>query len=148
MNEASPSSGTFPRGCFTNSFSRWRKPYDYFEYLLNEIPKYMNDTDYSFLEDLLPWSSNLSERIKKQSNLGREYHSLKYKGTNYCAFTYTPYTIYFYCCKKLLMGFIYSSLAEKLSLNCLFDREQLVDLQYSYDYLRRRKIVYFMWLNI
>ena len=92
MNEASPSSGTFPRGCFTNSFSRWRKPYDYFEYLLNEIPKYMNDTDYSFLEDLLPWSSNLSERIKKQSNLGREYYSLKYKGTNYCAFTYTPYT--------------------------------------------------------
>ena len=46
------------------------------------------------------------------------------------------------------MGFIYSSLEEKLSLNCLFDREQLVDLQYSYDYLRRRKIVYFMWLNI
>ena len=30
------------------------KPYDYFEYLLNEIPKHMDDTNGSFLEDLLP----------------------------------------------------------------------------------------------
>ena len=30
------------------------KPYDYFEYLLTEIPKHMDDTDRSFLEDLLP----------------------------------------------------------------------------------------------
>lgn len=41
------------------------KPYDYFEYLLSEIPNHMNHTDYSFLEDLLPWSPNLPERIKK-----------------------------------------------------------------------------------
>lgn len=27
------------------------KPYDYFEYLLEEIPKHMEDTDRSFLED-------------------------------------------------------------------------------------------------
>ncbi|MCM1202985.1 MAG: transposase domain-containing protein [Bacteroidales bacterium] len=32
------------------------KPYDYFEYLLSEIPKHMDDTDFSFLENLLPWS--------------------------------------------------------------------------------------------
>ena len=31
------------------------KQYDYFEYLLTEIQKHMDDTDRSFLEDLLPW---------------------------------------------------------------------------------------------
>ena len=41
------------------------KPYDYFEYLLNEIPKHMDNKDNSFLEDLLPWSANLPERIRK-----------------------------------------------------------------------------------
>ena len=41
------------------------KPYDYFEYLLEEIPKHMDDTDQSFLEDLLPWSDKLPERIRK-----------------------------------------------------------------------------------
>ena len=30
------------------------KPYDYFEYLLTEIPKHMEDHDTSFCEDLLP----------------------------------------------------------------------------------------------
>ncbi len=29
------------------------KPYDYFEYLLTEIPKYLDDIDRSFLDDLL-----------------------------------------------------------------------------------------------
>ena len=41
------------------------KPYDYFEYLLSEIPNHMGEKDNSFLEDLLPWSSNLPERIRK-----------------------------------------------------------------------------------
>lgn len=41
------------------------KPYDYFEYLLSEIPEHMEDTDKSFLEDLLPWSEKLPERIRK-----------------------------------------------------------------------------------
>lgn len=41
------------------------KPYDYFEYLLSEIPNHMDETDHSFLEDLLPWSPNLPERIRK-----------------------------------------------------------------------------------
>lgn len=41
------------------------QPYDYFEYLLTEIPKHMDDIDRSFLEDLLPWSPNLPENCKK-----------------------------------------------------------------------------------
>ena len=41
------------------------KPYDYFEYLLNEIPKHMDETNHLFLEDLMPWSPNLPERIRK-----------------------------------------------------------------------------------
>ena len=41
------------------------KPYDYFEYLLEEIPKHMDETDQSFLDDLLPWSEKLPERIRK-----------------------------------------------------------------------------------
>lgn len=41
------------------------KPFDYVQYLLEEIPKHMNDKDCSFLEDLLPWSEKLPERIRK-----------------------------------------------------------------------------------
>lgn len=41
------------------------RPYEYFEYLLTELPKYMDQTDRSFLEDLLPWSSKLPDRIRK-----------------------------------------------------------------------------------
>ena len=32
------------------------KPYEYLKYLLTEMPKHMDDTDFSFLDDLLPWS--------------------------------------------------------------------------------------------
>jgi transposase len=46
------------------------KPYEYYEYLLTEIPKHMDDTDRSFLENLLPWSPNLPKNIKKKK--GRE----------------------------------------------------------------------------
>lgn len=41
------------------------KPYDYFEYLLTEIPKHLDDTDRSFLNDLLPWSPNLPANCRK-----------------------------------------------------------------------------------
>ena len=41
------------------------KPYDYFVYLLEEIPKHMEDSDRSFLDDLLPWSEKLPKEIKK-----------------------------------------------------------------------------------
>lgn len=42
------------------------KPYDYFVYLLEEIPKHMDKEDRSFLEALLPWSQKLPEGISKQ----------------------------------------------------------------------------------
>lgn len=41
------------------------KPYEYFKHLLEVIPQHMEDTDRSFLEDLLPWSPNLPENIRK-----------------------------------------------------------------------------------
>lgn len=41
------------------------KPYEYFEYLLTVIPEHMEDTDRSFLEDLLPWFQKLPESIRK-----------------------------------------------------------------------------------
>lgn len=41
------------------------KPYEYFEYLLTEIPKHMEETNRSFLEELLPWSTKLPENIRK-----------------------------------------------------------------------------------
>ena len=40
-------------------------PYDYFEYLLSEIPNHMDDKDRSFLEDLLPWSEKLPDHCRK-----------------------------------------------------------------------------------
>lgn len=42
------------------------KLYDYFVYLLEEIPKHMDEEDRSFLEALLPWSQKLPEGIRKQ----------------------------------------------------------------------------------
>lgn len=41
------------------------KPYNYFEYLLTEIPKHMEDHDVSFSEDLLPWSDKLPAECRK-----------------------------------------------------------------------------------
>lgn len=41
------------------------KSYDYFVHLLEEIPKHMDDTDRPFLDDLLPWSPNLPDGIRK-----------------------------------------------------------------------------------
>lgn len=41
------------------------KPYDYFEYLLTEIPKHIDDYDVSFCENLLPWSDKLPAKCRK-----------------------------------------------------------------------------------
>lgn len=41
------------------------KPFNYFEYLLTEIPKHADDKNTDFLTDLLPWSLALPENIRK-----------------------------------------------------------------------------------
>lgn len=41
------------------------KPYNYFEYLLTEIPKHLDDSDRSFCKDLLPWSPKLPAECRK-----------------------------------------------------------------------------------
>ena len=45
------------------------KPYEYFEYLLTEIPKHMDDKNNNFLEELLPWSETLPENIRKPKKM-------------------------------------------------------------------------------
>ena len=41
------------------------KPFDYFEYLLTEIPKHVDDKNTDFLAELLPWSDMLPKNIRK-----------------------------------------------------------------------------------
>ena len=41
------------------------KPYNYFQYLLTEIPKHMDDHSMDFCEALLPWSGQLPEDCRK-----------------------------------------------------------------------------------
>ena len=41
------------------------KPFNYVQYLLEELPQHMDDRDCSFLEDLLPWSEKLPAEIRK-----------------------------------------------------------------------------------
>lgn len=41
------------------------KPYDYIQYLLEEIPKHLDNTNHTFIKNLLPWSENLPAEIRK-----------------------------------------------------------------------------------
>lgn len=41
--------------------------YQYFRYLLAEIPKHMDDTNLSFLDNMLPWSKTLPEECRKKT---------------------------------------------------------------------------------
>ena len=41
------------------------KPYNYFEYLLTEIPKHQEDINLDFMKELLPWSESLPAECKK-----------------------------------------------------------------------------------
>ena len=45
------------------------KPYEYFEYLLTEIPNHMDEKNSNFLEELLPWSETLTENIRKPKKM-------------------------------------------------------------------------------
>ena len=42
------------------------KIYEYLKHLLTEIPKHMDDTSLTFLDDLLPWSEELPEECRKK----------------------------------------------------------------------------------
>ena len=42
------------------------KPYEYMKYLLEEIPRHMDDTNLDFLDALLPWSDALPERCHRK----------------------------------------------------------------------------------
>ena len=42
------------------------KPYEYFKYLLEEIPKHMDDKDFNFLERLMPWSEEIQNLCKNE----------------------------------------------------------------------------------
>jgi len=41
------------------------KPYEYLKHLLTEMPKHMDDTDFSFLDNLLPWSEAIPNDCRK-----------------------------------------------------------------------------------
>lgn len=41
------------------------KIYEYLNHLLTEIPKHMDDTSLSFIDDLLPWSETLPQKCRK-----------------------------------------------------------------------------------
>jgi transposase len=43
------------------------KPYEYLKFLLSEMPKHMETTNYSFLDDLLPWSALIPDVCKKNT---------------------------------------------------------------------------------
>lgn len=43
------------------------KPYEYVEHILTELPERLNDTDRTFLDNLLPWSENLPDNVHKPS---------------------------------------------------------------------------------
>ena len=41
------------------------KPYQYFKYILEEMPKHMDDIGLDFLDELLPWAETLPEECRK-----------------------------------------------------------------------------------
>ena len=44
------------------------KPYEYLKFLLTEMPKHMDDKDFSFLDDLLPWSQDIPDICRKPTS--------------------------------------------------------------------------------
>ena len=43
------------------------KVYEYINHILSVLPEHMEDTDYSFIDDLLPWSEKIPKECKKQT---------------------------------------------------------------------------------
>lgn len=45
------------------------RPYFYLEYLLDTMRKHQKDMDYSFIDELLPWSPSIPEHCKIEAKL-------------------------------------------------------------------------------
>ena len=76
------------------------KPYEYFEYLLEEISQHMEDTDLSFCENLLPWSTSLPEKCRKpEKNKTAKRRSKFSQGTRYLPLTCESYCTAIFLCK-------------------------------------------------
>lgn len=41
------------------------RPYDYFKYLLEEVPKYIDQKTLDFIDNLLPWATQLPKSCRK-----------------------------------------------------------------------------------
>ena len=41
------------------------KPYEYLKWLLEELSQHADETDHSFIKDLLPWSETIPSKCKK-----------------------------------------------------------------------------------
>ena len=116
--------------CGDRVHGRWRiaetakannlKPYEYFEYLLTEIPNHMDDIDQSFCEDLPTWSQNLPEHCRKpEKNSNKSitepswFHDTGWLGfcigTCYLPFTYVQSSFIWYMCFNIYVYFIYHS---------------------------------------
>ena len=63
-----PNSMSVDEWCRANNITKANnlKPYNYFKYLLEEIPRHMDEHGMDFCEDLLPWSDTLPVECRKQ----------------------------------------------------------------------------------
>lgn len=69
------------------------KSFDYFEYLLREIPKHVEDKKTDFLTELLPWSKSLPEHIGKPKKTAEKWYGRWkrfniFQGTQVLSFTF------------------------------------------------------------
>lgn len=67
-------------------------PFRYLEYVLTILKNHQDDTDYSFIQELLPWSENLPDichsKPKQQTyNSGRQMAANKQGGTHSLPYT-------------------------------------------------------------
>lgn len=51
--------------------------YQYFKYLLTEIPKHMDDTDLSFIDSMLPYSKKLPDECRKKKTKSKQPNAAK-----------------------------------------------------------------------
>ena len=126
------------------------KPYDYFEYLLTEIPKHMDDQEVSFCEDLLPWL--LYEKILPFNDKIKEYYVNKlkeYASINKGVYSYPDHKVE---AINQLVIYILVGIANENDIEFMKEYAYMSDyLEFifnpeSFDY-RKIKISDIMWCN-